>query len=354
MPKPNCIEGVGAKNKPSDTAGALNELLDSVNKPDEQFLADLMNYDFTRIVCHGGWYFANLEKTELSFFHLLARYDTGSIAAKFGDPNSATNSFVNKMHGVFVNPNLRNKVIQFIETINGIDVVHQDNPGSVEKLIDFKVNGKTAEVWATEALASASRPDATEKEKGCKDRFEKLLGIINWIKNPNSIPREEFAQIQPNVAENTEPLTDSEGSPDSVTSDNSDNPMVQELNDKIKDCNKTINDSNAAISKIEEVTKQTIKGLPWSTFFSNNGEIIAASKIANKLITAIKIDLEKAKNDKTEAETELEELNRSLDLAEEHKSTGKFGGKKSKKRKSRRKSKNHNKKQNKNRKSKRL
>lgn len=225
-----CLEGTGNERDPKDTAGALSKLLKSHTLDDENFLNGLMIYDFAYITCYAkGWmegakYLPNLEKSELSFFHLIARYDTGSVAARLGNPNKVSNAFVNKLHEVFVNHTLSERVNEFIEKINNTLVAHQYE-GQPQLLLDFQVNGKTAEVWANEALASALRPKAKQEEKDCIPRFQQLIEIISWIKNPQS----RFSGEEPvkSVKIEGRPRSDTETTaPMSVTSDDEDGPAL--------------------------------------------------------------------------------------------------------------------------------
>lgn len=183
--KPNCITGLGVFGDP---AAKLNELLNSFSKKMRDFLKGINDYDFTRIVCHGGDYKLNLETTELSLFHLLSRYDKGSVATKFGSPNEVANEFVSKLYEAFSNNQYRDQVRNFINKIKTSNIVHQDPPISTkrqETMLNFKVQGKTPLQFARDALAEANSSQH-EKMRECIPRFNNMIKIINWINDENT------------------------------------------------------------------------------------------------------------------------------------------------------------------------
>jgi hypothetical protein len=190
-PNANCITGVGLW----DAAGNLKAVLQSHTKTDEKFLEGLNSYDLNKIVCCcKGSYSLNREITELSFFHLLGRYDTGvSPAAKFGSPNEDADGFVNKLHKIM----LKNKELTskkegdlkpedkkllklynlLIEKISSTTLEHQLLGQSTENLLTFKVNDMNPLEFTKKSLEDAEKSNI-EAEQKCIPRFRKLKEFL--------------------------------------------------------------------------------------------------------------------------------------------------------------------------------
>jgi hypothetical protein len=192
--KANCITGVGL----FDAAGNLKAVLQSHKKTDEKFLQGLIDYDLSKIVCCcKGSYSFNMEETELSFFHLLGRYDTGvSPASKFGNPNDDADKFVNKLHAIMskikdlekqvdLKPEEKKllelynslKENSLINKINTTKLEHQFLGQTTENLLTFKVNGKNPIDFTRNSLKEAEESNI-EAEKNCIPRFKKLIEFL--------------------------------------------------------------------------------------------------------------------------------------------------------------------------------
>jgi hypothetical protein len=192
-PKANCITGVGLW----DAAGNLKAVLQSHKKTDEKFLQGLKDYDdgFSKIVCCcKGSYSLNMEETELSFFHLLGRYDTGvSPASKFGNPNDDADKFVNKLHEIMTKikdftdkkevdlkpeeKKLLELYNSLINNINSTTLEHQFLGQTTENLLTFKVNGMNPIQFTINSLKKAKESNI-EAEKKCIPRFKKLIEFL--------------------------------------------------------------------------------------------------------------------------------------------------------------------------------
>jgi hypothetical protein len=201
----------------------------------------------------------------------------------------------------------------------------KDNELNFVNILHFKsyVNGQTA-------LETAR----CESRKAPED--ERLMLMVEILKRLE----EKLVQSEAAVASPVEDTDDYQ---------HNDNQMVQELNGKISDYDKIINESEQALSGIETGIKNMNGLILWAAISGNKEDMINATRIANEVVETIKDTKEKAKRDKEETKTELEELRKSLDNADLYNRTGKFGGKKSKKRKSTRKMKVKSRKTNKRR-----